>query len=150
MPFPPPQPRNERLSRKARPRGRSVTGERRVQERDKIRMCLDAAPRVISVFSSSQLAVSAAEGRVLATRATPGTPEQPPPGADTERPSWPVRSPGWVHRHPITSCPGSPAPPRAELEPKEPERENAERETEKGVGVRMHVCAWGGGRPDHL
>ncbi|KAM9575400.1 uncharacterized protein ACIB01_003302 [Guaruba guarouba] len=63
---------------------------------------------------------------------------EPPPCAGTERPRWPVRSPGWVHRHRITSCRGPAAPPRAEHEQKEPEGEKAEREAEKGAGVRMY------------
>lgn len=68
----PPQPRNVRLPRQVRPRGRSVMGARRVLKRDKIRMCLDAAPRVISLSSFSLQAVPAAARKAREVRACPG------------------------------------------------------------------------------
>lgn len=68
----PPQPRNVRLPRQVRPRGRSVMGALCVLKRDKIRMCLDAAPRVISLSSFSLQAVPAAARKAREVRACSG------------------------------------------------------------------------------
>jgi len=82
---PPPQPRNVRLPRKAGPRGVPAMGARCAPERDKMRMCLDAAPRVMSPSSGSLQTVPAAAGRAGEAGAAPRL----PPGAGTERPADP-------------------------------------------------------------
>ncbi|XP_074878587.1 uncharacterized protein LOC142028642 [Buteo buteo] len=140
------RPRNVRVPRKASPRGGSVTGARCVRERDGIRMCLDAAPRVISPSSLSPQAVPAAAGKAREVRAAPRLPRGSRPPAQAR--SGPLSPPQQRGGARAPSSPPARAPqhhPKADCEPEEPEGETAEREAEKRVGVRMYACVWRGG-----